>query len=740
MDNNESDDEIQPVTATGMNGFIKLPPCGILLGNGIYNNRGVYPGGCGGWYQSWSYQYQTPLEIVESTVRENQGNLIQFWWFGEPQRPLPMESWLALEDIGFKCPEPDWKNLKYLSKDEFPEFAKYRKERAGAGVLKALQACEANGLYSTMIYLDGVNEKYSRQFTSNPHYIGYDFGERFTFRYESDATNAESPRLDKLAEDFTGRVRSHIEECRKKGYGAISCTSSNFYMDYEVAAGVDYTLFEDLTCELNIISAFSRGLARQYGREIWGTHIANEYYTWFDVSNPQRWKTLYGQMAMKYMAGAKVIISESGAWHVQTPGGGSPNGKLIPRLPGKIGTPRPPDAEQAETARLVESVRDQLAEPSEWSKNYRRQMSDFYNYVKKYGTPAGQPETTFAIAKGNYDLSGLGLDSRPDSNAVIAGLHGWAEKHMEWFEGAPEAGWGFAEDIFWPRPQGIYGNKDYNRYFSGTPYGQIDIVSFAYDQPSAEVLLKNYKALAFLGWNTCSEKQYKALCDYVKAGGKLFISIPHLSTDITRNYCAYTRDDLVRQGDFTELCGVKVKGRGPYFYWATNPNRWEQSGADQNMPWGYYRISGAFRGALGDIEIVNENARELLTDIESGVGVLYRIPSGKGEVFFVNSWFYPGAYRNNFGTGAEAGDTGFVGDVLKYLVKLTRGKVFITEKNGDNPGKECEYVNFSHFPSDGTILLYNIDFVNSHSFDLHIGDKVETVVLKPSELRRICSC
>ena len=128
-------------------------------------------------------------------------------------------------------------------------------------------------------------------------------------------------------------------------------------------------------------------------------------------------------------------------------------------------------------------------------------MSAFYDYVKRNPAPQGQPETTVAIAKGNYDLSSaLGLDARPSFNGTIAGLGAYAEAHMEWMNGAPEFGWTFAMDIFWPRPQGIYGNGDYNRVFSGTPYGQVDIVSFAYDQPTAEFLLRNYKALVFLGF------------------------------------------------------------------------------------------------------------------------------------------------------------------------------------------------------------------------------------------------
>ena len=110
-----------------------------------------------------------------------------------------------------------------------------------------------------------------------------------------------------------------------------------------------------------------------------------------------------------------------------------------------------------------------------------------------------------------------------------------------------------------------------NLHFGATPYGQADIVSFVNDQVTSDFLIRNYKVLIFSGWNTCSEKQYGTLLNYVRDGGKLFISIPQLSTDVTRNIWQYTREDLVHGGDFSELCGVKVKGRGPRFYWATAP-------------------------------------------------------------------------------------------------------------------------------------------------------------------------
>ena len=708
----------------------ELPPCGILVGNAIYNVSGFFPAGTGWAYTNWQGQRADPCELVERTAKENQGNIIQFWW-GASKRPRPQAAWLALEDLGLSFPEPDWEHLKNLSVDEFPEFAKYASERAGAGVLKSLQLCEKLGLYSTMIYLSGVNPDISNRFTENRHYIGYDFGERFTFRYDGDNAAATEPRLDQLAADFVARVAEHVRDCKARGYGNVCCTSSNFYMDYEVAAGVDFTMFEDCTSEMNIATALSRGLCRQYGLGLWGSHIANEHYGWLDVSNPHRFETLRAEMAMKYMAGAKVIVSESGAWHCQTSADNSPQ-NITPRIGQPITDPRPSDAALQPLALEAEKLRGELDENGFWSRSYRNVMSDFYDYVKSNGTPKGQPETTFAIAKGNYDLVSLSLNARPDKNGVIAGLHAWAERHMEWFEGAPEEGWGIAADVFWPRPAGIYGNDINNRLFSGTPYGQVDIVSFAFDQPSADFLLSTYKALAFVGWNTCSAKQYRTLCDYVNGGGRLFISIPQLSTDVTRNYCAYTVDDLVRGGDFSELCGVRVKGRGPRFYWATAP--W---GGKNCLGIDIARRYGVFRGLLGDIEVLAKDAETVLFDHESCIPLLLRIPRGKGEVWFLNSWFYPGSFGSEYGAGAVTGDLGLVGDVLKYMAKSVRGTAYITEVGSDDPGPECAFVNVSHFPEGGETLLYNIDFEKPHTVNLHLAGSTSTITLAAQELKRL---
>lgn len=702
---------------------IELPPCGIFVGSAVYNTCAGYLMGSGVAYTTWASDSISPLEIIDLTIQENQGNLIQFWWGSGGNAPVTKARYLALEDIGVTIPEPDWENELYLTVKDCPELARYS-DRAGAGVLKSIRRCAEKGIWSMLLYCE-ANEEYSKQFQSaGKYYLGYDFGERFTFRFDEKFAGKGLVTLDRLAERFCAEVKAHVDERRASGWGNIIATSSNFYMDYEVAAGTDITLYEDCCMELNFMSALSRGLHRQYETPLWGAHIANEHYSWLPFSNPHRFETLRSEMFLKYLAGAKILVNESGSWHVQTTADNSPMNDT-PRIPTVIGKTDPHLG-----APLYEEVSKHfpnLDHNSPNARKYRAVISDFYDFVKKNGTPSGQPFTSLALVKGNYDLCSLSLNGY-SPNHVIGGLYAQAEADPNWFEGAPERGWEIARKVFFPRPQGIYGTKDYNRLFSGTPYGQVDTVSFAFDQPDAFFLLKNYRALLFTGWNTCSEKQYGTLLNYVRDGGKLFISIPQLSTDVTRNIWQYTREDLVHGGDFSELCGVKVKGRGPRFYWATAP------GTEKNcLGVDISRRYGVFFTCLGDLEILDPSIETLLFDHETLVPFLLRRKTGKGEVFFLNSWAYPGAYDLDYGPQSEPGGAGPIGDLYRYLARITRPEVYITGPDQENPSDECSYISYSWFPEHGEICLFNIDFEKEHRVWLHsTGGTRKEITLPPS--------
>lgn len=357
------------------------------------------------------------------------------------------------------------------------------------------------------------------------------------------------------------------------------------------------------------------------------------------------------------------------------------------------------------------------------SRKYRTIISDFWNFVKANGTPQGQPESTIALAKGNNDLA----TARYNHNYAISGLYDIAIENPNWFQGTPERGWKLARDVFFPEVPVL---KPYvNIHLSGTPYGQVDVVSFARDDISAEFLNKQYKALLFAGWNTCSEKQYKLLKEYVFNGGTLFLSLPQLSTNDTRSL-NFVADSLVNSGDFSELCGVKVLDRGDNIYWATVPIGSDKLGCT------FPRRFGVLGVPLGKIDITDENLEILIVDDEQARPVVTLHHYGKGKCYFLNTWTYPGALAIDEGPGSLLGSAGLLGYIYRAIANDSRGYVWISDDK-TKPGASCDYVAFSYFPEAGRICLLNIDFEQEHTIWLHQFGMCEKVTLSPAEFKMI---
>ena len=85
-------------------------------------------------------------------------------------------------------------------------------------------------------------------------------------------------------------------------------------------------------------------------------------------------------------------------------------------------------------------------------------------------------------------------------------------------------------------------------YHSGTPRGNVDVVPVEADGD----VLKNYRALAFMGYNRAQAEDLDKLTDYVEQGGTLILGWAHLNTQTERtaieNYChAYPAHPFVKR-------------------------------------------------------------------------------------------------------------------------------------------------------------------------------------------------
>ena len=658
------------------------PTAGVYIGSGVYANHGKlkHPGFCFTYWEPDKLDYE---EIIDLCAKEQIGNTLQFWQGNEK-------------------------------------------------LLRLSDKAKSLGLYSTVIYASATNGL-ARKIVQNlgPTWLGYDFGERYNFSlYQNWDDRGVSLRA--LVDEYMNRVHKHVGDLHEMGWGNVMATSGNFSLDYEVAAGAEVPCTEDFPFgDLTLASALNRGLYRQYDLPMWGSHLAHEWYSWIPHRNPYKMKTLETAFYLKYMTGAKVIINESGNWQLQSTLCEDSPMALMPKPIRKLSA----NLKDPENAAIVEKVYPEgkkmfsyIDYRSPVSAKYRKIISDFTKFCNEHPAPKGQPEATWAIAKGNLDLG----DCKYVPGNAVCGAFDLARTNPNWMHGHPEMSWDVVRKAVMPMPPMLAPNK--NIHFSASPYGLCDIVSFACDNVSADYLLKNYKVVMFAGWNTCSEKQYKILCDYVKGGGKLVIGLAHLSTDDARRYTDLSVEKLINKGDLSELCGFKVLGETSRKYWATGPSEKKNClGFVARRRFGYQCLP------LGKLEFTApaENFEELAVDDEEGEPFILRCRNGKGEVLFMNWWGYPAAANMDVGCGSELKDIGMVGYLYQYAAKLGRGHVYITGDDFENPDEDCGWILYSYFPDEGKVYMLNLDYEHERKCVLQqFGDK-DFITLKPGEFRII---
>ncbi len=659
------------------------PDTGLYIGSGVYKNQGqmLLGGFC---FTYWAPPTPTYDQVLEMCVGEGVGNTLQFW---------------QSEEL----------------------------------LLELVRKAKARGLYATCIYSDASGKIPATILKElGPMWLGYDFGERYVFGLYQEWKD-RGASLTSIAEEYMNRVHRHVGKLHADGWGDVMATSGNFSLDYEVAAGTEIPCTEDASGDFVFFSGLDRGLFRQYNLPMWGSHIAHEWYSWLPHRNPRKMQCLETAFYVKYMTGAKLILNESGNWQLQSNLCEDSPMSLMPVTARKLST------------RLDEAGREKYEKPVlgearrkwayiDWRSpvavKYRKIIAGFTRFCREHPAPKGQPEATWALAKGNLDLAGPGYVP----GSAVCEAYDLAAKDPNWMHGHPEMSWTTVREALMPMPPMFRPNR--NIMFSGTPYGICDIASFACDNITAGHLLRNYKVLMFSGWNTCSPKQYGILCDYVKGGGKLVIGLCHLSTDDARGYTNPTVEKLVNGGDFTELCGFRVKGKTPRRYWATGPSTTPNClGFVGRRRFGYMCLP------LGDLEYVAppENFENLAVDDEEEDPFIIRCKNGKGEVFFMNWWAYPAAANMDVGPGAEDDPVGMVGYLYRYCAKLGRGNVWITGPDFDNPDEDCSWIVCTYFPDAGKVCLLNLDYENERKCILHqFGDK-DFVTLAPAEFRLVDS-
>lgn len=286
--------------------------------------------------------------------------------------------------------------------------------------------------------------------------------------------------------------------------GPFFNVESSIVFPYHVEAGIDGLCLEMLPGDPILTLAAIRGTATSSGK-IWGTHIAIQYYNGVNLDSlwMKRW---YFSLYLSFLSGAQFIFPESGHYsykHCNT----------------KQYTFNDPEI-----------------------RNIRRILRGMVQFSKVHKRPQFGPHIPVGVIHGNFD-----------GHPGIWNPYAWGQVNngQEWESSDVEKGWFLLRSLRRKRDCfRIDGSGEYD--FSGNPAaGQYDLV------PSWSKQFAKYPALFFIGYNFMTGELYDKLIEYVRQGGHLLIWLSHFDT-------AEKRGDpvkLFRDGDLSELCGVKIAGR-----------------------------------------------------------------------------------------------------------------------------------------------------------------------------------
>ena len=419
-------------------------------------------------------------------------------------------------------------------------------------------------------------------------------------------------------ETYVTMLKRFVDHERSQvGHGPLIGVDSSIVFKYFCEAGIDMLGLEMMPGDPDLMLAAIRGAASAYGKR-WFSHIAIGCYggVHFDELWLNRWQTALNAC---FIAGANGIWPESGHFTYD-----QRNGQKF-----------------------------ELRSPE--MKAMRRRQRKVWQFTRIHTRPPQGPRVGLGVIHGH-------LDGAPG----LWNPYAWGQYHDEkWQEGAAERGWQLVDKFYrkenWAK-ETVQGETD----FSGNPpYGQYDLV------PAESTLehLKKYSCLVCLGWNTMTPDFYANLKAYVHAGGHLLMWLPQLSTHTDR-----AKDlQLYRKGDFRDLFGVQILGKGktdtqgvkcfkpsslaayrlplwriktdPRFYGRFTPARCRVTSGQVLSGWSDY------------YDITPEELEKQPMLIENSLG--------KGKAFLVTAWEYP----------ADEGLRKFTDDMLRTVLQGEQGEI-----------------------------------------------------------------
>jgi len=474
-------------------------------------------------------------------------------------------------------------------------------------------------------------------------------------------------------------------------------------------AGVDICSSEHVN---NICTSMSsaRGASGAYGRPVWAAFLNVEFYGgsgWYgppkdDSYTPRHQRRMMLDYELSYVYGTDLIILQDCLFGMRI-------------------------------ANFFDKKWPIYNDDSPECQGFRKIAKSFYAWAKSHPRSDQRPAVDLGMIWGNYEgtpLGALASYNIPHWNQIEVfkpnwepgceegyKLQVWGQDGDEW-KPTIECGWRNLYDILIP---GQSHRKDTCRY-AGTPYGQVDIVPIR----APIDVLKKYKTLMFLGWNTMTPEIYGKLKEYVKNGGTLFMSLPQLSQQVERK----PELEIINNGDFRDLFGITVNGKLERKFGENTANI-VKFDRDSSLKQFTFPVGNTFvyTNDYPDLEWADvkvEGAQVIASAGDAKIPVLIDNKLGKGVAYLMTTYSFSPA-------PAE-----FVKPLVVGTVKAGEFELLgeLDEKRDINyavyPGKTAE--------AETKILLVNIDWAtanNVKNVKMRIKDMVMPMEVKEGTIKTV---
>ncbi len=323
----------------------------------------------------------------------------------------------------------------------------------------------------------------------NPEiFFGYHIHEPYLF-YNPVLAETEEGRAEWLCDPERMRSSQSFGESREmykqvlkdsknkfsNGKGLTSFGSPSMLCVYEGDTDVDRITIEPVS-NLNLLV----GTVRATSVKMWGAHVPTDWYFGIPVDKVKSNKY---KLAMQY-------LYLNGASYLY-----------------------------AENSLFATNAFERCDWESEFCVQNRKYCRDMYDYALEH-VRQGKLKVDKAIVYGRNDFFMWKIDDR------IAELNekDWDSYVWGKWDNSCHASWNACE-AWLPvsDKQNVFEHPVNKNLFSGTPYGNVDVVG-------AEKDFSAYNTLAFLGWNTMDEQLFERLKEFVQNGGTLVISYSHFNT------------------------------------------------------------------------------------------------------------------------------------------------------------------------------------------------------------------